>query len=191
MEHKEILGIIAVVCTVAGILGYLRSVLRGQSKPHTITWLIWLIVMSISFLGQLKEGAGPGSWNTGFGVVMGGSIFLLALRKGETSISKFDWCCLILSGLSLALYCFSTKVIHSMILVTFTDGIGYLPTIRKSFNDPFGEALVPWTLFSISWIFSLLAIQNYSLETVLYPGAILIMNLVLIAVVVVNRRVTR
>ena len=66
MLSREILGIIAIIISAASDLFYIVSVLRGDSKPHVFTWIIWSIVASIVFIAQISHNAGPGAWVTGF-----------------------------------------------------------------------------------------------------------------------------
>jgi hypothetical protein len=43
-----ILGLLAGVLTIVDAIPYLRDVLRGSTRPHRGTWLIWSVLASLS-----------------------------------------------------------------------------------------------------------------------------------------------
>src|ERR1700722_13701140 len=98
MEIKIILGAIAAVLALISSCIYVRDILRGNTKPHLYTWLIWSIVTVIAFLGQITKGGGPGSWATGVSaiVTISVTIFSFLFGYGTRDITKFDKLCLAL-----------------------------------------------------------------------------------------------
>ncbi len=56
MNGTEILGIIAVLLGLTGSLIYYVAILRGKTRPHLYTRLVWAVVESIIFLGQYTAG---------------------------------------------------------------------------------------------------------------------------------------
>ena len=188
LHNKEFIGGISVALTLLGALCYLIGLFRGQAKPHTITWGIWAVIMAIVFLGQLKEGAGPGCWTTGLGVLYTSTTFCVALRRGETSISRFDWTCLFLAILAIVTYCCSAEVIYSMLLATSIDVLGYLPTYKKSLPHPEEEDVAPWVFYSFGSLFTIFAVAEHSLTTLVYPVSINLMNWGLLSILLFGRR---
>ena len=77
MELKIFLGAIAALLALLSSFLYIRDIFRGNTKPHTYTWLIWSIVTTIAFFGQWVSGGGAGSWATGVAAVV--TIFTLLL----------------------------------------------------------------------------------------------------------------
>lgn len=189
-EHA-IIGGLATFSSLLGTFSYLISVFSGKSTPHTITWGIWFLIMTIVALGQIQEGAGPGAWATGLGSVYTLLIFLISLKRGETSVSNFDWMCLVLALTATGLYCFSNTVLYSMALATFVDSLGYLPTYRKSLKAPEEEPILPWCLYIGGSALSGLAAADKNLNTLLYPVVITLMNTGLLGILVFGRRANR
>ncbi len=71
----------------------------------------------------------------------------------------------------------------SVILVTMIDFVGFLPTLRKSLLKPFEETLSIYVLTSLKFFLALLALQDYSVITALYPAYMIVVNLLFVAVV--------
>lgn len=70
---------------IRGIAGgiYIGSILKGQTKPHLYTWLVFTILTAIAFLAQIKDGAGPGSWMLGITTI---SCFINTLLAHRTRL---------------------------------------------------------------------------------------------------------
>ena len=189
MDLKIIIGVIAALLAVASTCTYIRDIFRGNTKPHVYTWLIWAIVTIIAFLGQWVSGGGPGAWATGVTAVFTVVILLLALRYGTTDITNFDKVCLVLALVSILPWLLIQNILWSVILATFTDVIGFLPTIRKTWHAPRSESLSSMFFDAAKHGLSIGSLQTYSLATWLYPAGVLGAKLVIIGEILIRRRV--
>ena len=89
-EIAPILGVLAAAIGVAGTVPYVRDILRGTTRPHRGTWLIWGVLAFVVCLSQRADGA---SWSlvmAGTHVVANGLVFALAIRHGEGGVSAAD-----------------------------------------------------------------------------------------------------
>jgi len=77
----------------------------------------------------------------------------------------------------------------AVIVLTSVDLLGFGPTIRKAHDDPNSESLSFYALFAIRNALVVLALETYSLTTVLFPAAISASCLLLMALVVIRRRI--
>ena len=93
-DYHTILGGLAMIVGVAGYIPYIRDTLKGTTKPHPFTYLIWALIGSITFIAQLANSAGPGAWAMGIPVLFGIIIAGLSVRKGELTFTRYDWLCL-------------------------------------------------------------------------------------------------
>lgn len=166
---------------------YLAKVLNGDTKPHPYSWLIWSLVSGISGAGQIAGGGGAGSWVTLTSSFMCFTIFLSSLKYGENKIHKFDTVCLFVSLLAIPLWIVTDTPLWSVILVTIVDTVGFIPTIRKSYFKPHQEAVLTYLGSSLKNVFGILALEKYSLVTLLYPGILLITSS-LFSVLILLRR---
>jgi len=80
MDFKIIIGAIAAGLALLSSFIYIKDIFKGNTKPHTYTWLIWTIVTWIAFFGQWVSGGGPGSWATGVAAVVTTFTLILSLK---------------------------------------------------------------------------------------------------------------
>lgn len=187
-DIKEILGAIATVIALVSYIPYLRDIFANKTKPHVFTWLIWGVLTLIGFLGQLSGHAGPGAWPSGLTTVLCFVIFIAALRKGSKNIVFLDVLMLFGAVISLFLWFLVKQPTMAIILVVLTDAMGFVPTVRKSWHKPQEETLSAFVLSAVKHFISLFAIKNYSLLTTLYPGYLVIANILFISLLVSRRK---
>ena len=51
------LGLLAGLVAVADPIPYIRDTVRGRTRPHRGTWLIWSVLAIVAFLAQYADGA--------------------------------------------------------------------------------------------------------------------------------------
>jgi uncharacterized protein with PQ loop repeat len=173
---KEIIGIIAVLLTFVGYIPYIRDILKGKTKPHVYTWFIWGLVTAIAFGLQISADAGPGAFTTLAAAIVCFVIFGFGLRQGERNITPSDTVFLILSLIALVLWIFAKQPVLSVILVSSIDMLGFAPTIRKSWHRPYEETLISYEINTLRFSLALLALNQYTLVTALYPITWIIAN---------------
>lgn len=190
MPVKELLSIVAVVLTLAAFLPYIRSILKHESKPHVFSWVIWGSTTFIVFLAQREGGGGVGAWPIGISGVITLLIALLAWsRKSDISISRLDWLFFILALWALPLWYATADPLWAVAILTLVDVLGFGPTVRKIYHFPWSESLVFFGLFAARNLIVILALENYSLTTVLFPAVIGAACVLLIALALHRRRV--
>ncbi len=190
MEIKIILGGIAALLALLSSFLYIRDILRGNTKPHTYTWLIWTIVTWIVFLGQWNSGGGAGSWATGVSAIVTTATLLLSLKGGygTKDITKFDKICLILALTAILPWLIAKSVLWSVILSTIIDLVAFFPTMRKTWHAPKSEPLGSMYADAVKHTLSVFSMGNYSLVNLVYPISILITKLVIIGEIVFLRK---
>lgn len=191
MEIKEILGLIAALLAFGSAYLYIADMLRGNTKPHTYTWLIWTIVTAIGFFGQWVSGAGAGSWATGVTALYCFIVLALSFKYGTTDITNFDKVCLALSLISIVPWLLTQNIVLSVVLASFTDVIGFLPTMRKTWHAPKSESLGSMYFDATKHGLSILSLQSYSIATWLYPASILVTKFAIIGEILYRRRFVR
>lgn len=190
MSVKELLSVVAVVLTLAAFLPYIRSILKHESKPHVFSWVIWGSTTFIVFLAQREGGGGVGAWPIGISGVITLLIALLAWsRKSDISISRLDWLFFTLALWALPLWYATADPLWAVTILTLVDVLGFGPTVRKVYHFPWSESLVFFGLFAARNLIVILALENYSLTTVLFPAVIGAACVLLIALALHRRRV--
>ena len=186
-DYKTILGIIAVVISIFGYVPYFRDIISGNTKPHAFSWLVWGVLNAIAFAGQIHGKGGAGTWAVGLTALALFAIFILSLIKGEKHIKLFDWVCLGGAALALLLWAITKQPLTSIILITVVDAFGFLPTVRKAYAKPHQETLITYEINTIKYVLVVLALQNYTLVTTLFPLAVAIMNALFVTMLIVRR----
>jgi hypothetical protein len=188
MDYKEILGLIAVlICFYAYIL-YFKSIFMGETKPHLFSFLIWGTSSGIACVGQVSGSGGAGAWVTGFVSICCFAVALLSFKYGEKNITRFDWGCLITALSAIPLWILTQNALAAILVVTFIDCVGYVPTFRKSWPKPYEEHVAAAFLSSLQYVFSFFALNAYSLLTCITPISLMIINGALGIMLVLRRK---
>jgi hypothetical protein len=176
MTTAALFGFLSVAAMIAARLTYFQSIWQGKTQPHAFSWLIWGVISSIGFAAQFAEGAGAGSWARGFGALTCFVLVGISLFRGEKNITRGDWITLIVALSAIPLWILTKTPLWSVILVCVIDTVGYLPTIRKSWTKPQSESALSYCLGSLGALLTLLAIENYTMATWLYPAVLVASN---------------
>jgi len=190
-ELKITLGIISSVLTVLVAIPYIWDMYRGKTKPHAFSWLIWALVAGIAYFGQALDKGGAGSWNTGMSALFGLIIFLGSLKVGTRDISKLDWFCLWSCILGIALWTITKNLLYTVILASLIDTVAFIPTFRKSYHKPLEETLSIYYLSIVKIAIGMLALENYTTTTTLFPATIVLTNSLFVAMSLIRRSPTR
>ena len=175
-ELKNIVGIIAIIMTVTGYIPYIKDTIKGKTKPHVYTWFLWATVSAIAFALQMSDHAGVGGYVTLAAVIVCYVIFFLGLHIGKKDITKSDTIFLLLALIALIIWLFAKQPIVSVILLSVTEMLAFIPTVRKTWHNPHYETLSSYIMNTIRFALGIFALQNYSIITSLYPITWLIAN---------------
>lgn len=190
MAGKALLAALAVALTLLAFVPYIRSILKRELKPHVFSWVIWGTTTCIVFLAQLADNGGAGAWPIGMSGAITLYIAMLAYRRrADTSASVVDWLFFIAAMTALPLWFVASDPLWAVVIVTAVDLLGFGPTLRKALHFPHEESLTFFALFTARNIIVVMALEHYSVTTVLFPAAIALACLLLITLVAYRRRV--
>jgi len=173
---KEVLGVVVAILTVVGYVPYVRDTINGRTRPHVYTWFVWALVGAIAFGLQVSGGAGFGSLGTLAATIVCLLVFGLGLRQGDRDTVASDMVFLGLSLVALVLWVFAKQPVASVILVSAVSLLGFVPTIRKSWNRPDQETLICYVSNTLRNGLGLAALQHVTLVTSLYMVTWLVAN---------------
>jgi len=187
---KTIIGILAVILTFSGYIPYLRDITKGKTKPHIYSWFLWGFVTSIVFALQISGNAGIGAFVTLAAAVMCISVIFLGYKyKCISDIIPLDTIFLILALITLGIWIFAKQPVLAAILATSIDLLGFIPTIRKSWNKPYSETLLFYYLNTIRFLLAIVALHTYSIITALYPISWLLINGLFALMLLMRRKI--
>lgn len=179
---------IATVIGIAAFFPYLGDIFLLKTKPHAYTWLIWSITQGTAIFGIWYGGGSWGALNLTVGTIFVIVVFLFSLKYGTKNITKSDTAILIAALCAILVWWFLKQPLISVIMVSAIDVIGYIPSFRKSYQEPWSETLVSWVLFSAGNLFAILALNKYNLLTMTYLVAITLANVALFAICFFRRQ---
>ena len=178
-DYKIILGTIAVGMTVWAHVPYFLETLKGISKPHVFTWIIWSALTCIAAAAQFSGGAGMGAWVTAVTSAICVAITSAAFRVGDKDITRSDWV-MFLAGLSaIPVWMMMDDPLLAVLIITGIDVAAVYPTFRKSWRKPFEENTFMYGFNVPRHLLAISSIQSYSIVTTLYPAGLLLMNIVM------------
>lgn len=190
--YKELLSTLAIVLTILAFSPYIRSILRGKTKPHVFSWVIWGSTTFIVCLAQLADKGGVGAWPIGVsGIITLYVAFLAYSKKSDSTITKIDWLFFIMAMSSLPLWYFTSHPLWAVVILTTVDVLGFGPTFRKAYGRPFEEQLLFFVIMAIRNLISIAALEHYSTTTVLFPAVLAGACLIFILMVIVRRRMLK
>ena len=167
---------------------YIRDILKWKTKPHLYSWVVFIIMASISFLIQYSDGAWPWSWALGASIVTTLTIAILAFFYGTKDITKSDTLSFSLALVSIILYTQVSNPIYALILVICITSLAFYPTFRKSYHKPNEETLVSYVFAWSRMLLSVFALYHFSILTIVYPLFISLVNVSLVVLILVRRK---
>jgi len=189
---KLVFSAIALVLTFVAFYPYVRAILREETRPHVFSWIIWAAGTVVVFFAQLADGGGIGAWPIGISGVITLFVALLALRKsGDTTIVPVDWLFLVLALSALPLWYATSNPLTAVLVLTTVDLLGFGPSIRKAYELPYEENALFFFLGALRNGFVVLALENYSWTTVLFPAAVGIACIGFVILILSRRTVVR
>lgn len=190
-DFKVIVGSVAAVVAVFNYLPYLIGVFKKTLKPHAFSWIIWTLMTSIIFAAQLADGAGPGAWAAGVTAVTLFIIALGSLRNKGYKITLSDKISFLGALLAIPVWIITANPLWAAIIVTVIEALGFFPTYRKAFYHPEHESILAFLLTILKYSLALIALENYSVTTMLFPIALIILSATLVVEIWWRRRVRR
>jgi len=189
--YKELFSAVAIVLTLIAFFPYIRSILQGKTKPHVFSWVIWGSTTFVVFLAQLADKGGVGAWPIGVsGIVTIYVAWLAYTYKSDNTITQTDWLFFIVAMSSLPFWYLTSDPLWAVVILTTVDVMGFGPTFRKAYSRPFEEQLMFYTLFIMRNFFAIVALEHYSLTTVLFPSVTAVACLTFVLMVMCRRRTT-
>jgi len=163
------LGILAGLIGSADAIPYVRDVLRGSTRPHRGTWLIWSVLAVIALLSQRADGA---TWSlvlVAGQAVLTGAIFLLAIRRGEGGVTPGELALIALAGVGVAGWLIADEPVVATACVVAADLIGLALMVPKTWRDPGSETLITYALASVAGALAAGAVGELDASLLLYP----------------------
>jgi hypothetical protein len=194
-DFKNAMGGLAVVIMFVAYGVQLWKTYDGKCEPHPLAWAGFGFLTGVGYLVQAQKGAAAGGWVMGVTALFCFAVALMSQYKKRWRISDFDnwdWTALIAGVGLFILYLISRNLswgpLASSVLATSADLVLYLPIFIRSAALPEKESATAYALNSLKFVPSLFAMSHYSVETWLYPSALVIINACVVLFLLVRRQ---
>ena len=191
MDPKVIFVVLTLVVGTLSFLPYFRDILSKKNRPHIYTWLVFSLISWTTTAIAFSHGGGLGTIGFLFAAILNSAVLLFALRYGKSPITKSDTALLLLCLIAIVIWWQLKNPLLALLMVTVARGLSFIPTIRKSYFQPWGETLLSWTGFTFGNICTILSLREYNLLTLTYLITISILNLLVVGVCLTRRNTVR
>jgi hypothetical protein len=169
MTTPHLIGIIGALLITASYVPYIYDIIRRKTEPHVYTWILWSLTNVFATIAIFEGGGGWFSTiNIGVGAALAFTILILSTKYGSRNMTNFDTAALITGLLAAVMWFFLEEPIIAISMVALIESIGFLPTYRKLWNEPWSESITAWGLFVLGNLCALYALDEYNLLTSLY-----------------------
>lgn len=169
MTNPQLIGIIGTILITTSYIPYIYNILKGSTKPHIFTWILWTLTHAFAATAIIEGGGGWFSAvNIGVGSLLAFVILLLSLKHGSRNVTKFDTVALIAGCCAAVIWWYFDHPVIAIFMVTIIEIVGFMPTYRKSWHEPRSESVFAWSLFVLGCLCAIYALDTYNLLTSLY-----------------------
>lgn len=183
-----VLGLISGGLSCLAYLPYALDTMAGRTRPQRASWLIWMVLSSISLAAQVYEGAAASLWFSAVQVGWTGLIFALSLRFGVGGLVNLgDTIVLILAGAGLLLWAVAETPAYTMMITIGISLLGGSATIRKAYRDPESETMLAWLLSLVAAGLAVLAAGSLEPLILAYPAYVAVLSAGICAAIFLGR----
>lgn len=166
---QNALGIASGVIALAAFAPYIRSILRGQTRPNRASWLIWAFAEGLTFASYGASGAGATLYIAGAYMTGTFTVAVLSLRNGQGGAGVLDILCLSGAAISLIPWIAFNSSEMALYMIIFVDALAVFPTLLKSIEDPESEDKTYWLLMLLAAVVNLFAIHTWAPHISAFP----------------------
>lgn len=164
MKLTDIAAIISTILGIYASVPYILSILNGKTKPHQLSWLVFVIMNGIVFFSQYFIG-GRGSVLITLTFFIGSAIiFLLSLKFGVRDSSKWDRLLFSFAIFTIIIWVLTKSNAVAIWLTVLIDLAATSMIILKVKATPQSEDPYPWVIGTIAYVFTLLTLVDKPLS---------------------------
>ena len=169
MDWHTIAGMLSGIILTVILVPYIASIIKGPTRPNVVSWSGWMMLAGIATAIQFAEGA---SWSIIIPLITTIScaiIAAIAVRLGYARFTKLDLACFALGILATEFWLLAHQPLLSLLLLMIADSIFTIPTVVKTYRDPFSEPAWLWFLYVVGASIGIGASTSYDIYNLLYP----------------------
>jgi hypothetical protein len=187
-DVAPVLGLLAGLAAVANTIPYIRDIVRGTTRPHRGTWLVWAVLAVVVYVSQRADGA---SWSlvmAGAQALLTSVVFVLAIRRGEGGLTAVDGVFTAMAAIGVLGWLVADEPIVATASVVAADLLAAAMMAPKTYRDPGSETLASFALASVGGALAAGAVGSARPALLMYPIYFCVVNAA-IALLIHHRRV--
>ncbi len=154
----SVCGIISTVLAVYAWCPYIRAILDGRTRPHQLSWLVFMIMNAIVTTAQVLEGGRASVLISGTFTLGSALAFGLSFRYGTRGTSRFDWILFALSLITIVAWVLTRNNAVAIWLTVLIDVFATSMIVLKIRRHPDSDAAWPWLIGGIAFVFSCVSV---------------------------------
>ena len=188
-DSRDALGILSVALAIIAAIIYVFQTVRGDVRPHPLSWFLFGILSATGYWVQRDQGAHQGSWTLLAMTIICFVFVAASVARGERSFSRQEWSFAVAGGAVFVLYLFTREPNVAAALTTIVDALGYGPTFVRGWSHPRKDSVTSFALNGVKFVPSLMAMDPISFATSFYPATLLVLNTAVSTMLLLRRRV--
>jgi hypothetical protein len=182
------LGLLGGVLSFMGYVPYARAIIRGETRPERLHWLVWslsnlLVLLSYFVLGARTTIWVPIAYTLGSLLITG----LSFVYGGRSGWGLFEKSKLVVALISAIRWVFFDNVFFALIATLAVGFLGYIPNMWRLAKDSMEkEDPAEWGLFLLGGVLNLAAVSEWTYQIATLPVLIVIMNGIMFALALRN-----
>jgi hypothetical protein len=185
-----VLTVVGSILLLIGSGSYVWSIIKGDTRPHRVSWGGWALAGFLGVWASLDGGAKIGLLVTALVELIVVTVFVLSLFKiyGKPGGRKSDY----IAGTVAAVALISWRAAHfspsiAVTIAILADAVFVWFTVREAWLQPDTEPLQPWIIAGVGAVLGFLALGDYNYAAAAYPAYIIVAYLVIILTLVYQK----
>lgn len=182
---RQYVVVLWAVVNLTWVFFYIKSTIKGDTKPNRVTWLMRsiapLIASVAAFSDWVRRAVLP-VFMSGFAPLL---VFISSFfnKKSYRKLWKFDYICGFFSLLALILWYITKNPMIAIVFAIISDWSAALPTIIKSLKDPKSESAIAFITWFFNAFTSFFAIKSFWFSEIAFPLYLCVLNILLITII--------
>lgn len=158
--------IITIILLLIAYVPYWQGILKKVIHPHPLTWLSWAVVTLVLALVYLFNSGGLQTWISFILVINNIAIVVAGLILGQKiQITRMDILCFTISLVALIVWLAIDQPFWSVVIITISQLIAFIPTLRKAYGHPYDESALTFAVHGFRYALMILLVTTASFVT--------------------------
>lgn len=184
----EIIGILSGVMAFIASIPYIVDIVKGNTKPQRMAWVIFITLSGISFFAQLAEGATNSLWFPAVLFLQSIIIFALTLKYGMGGFGKPDIASLVAAILIMIIWWITKSPAVAIVCGVLVNTIGKILVAQKVYEYPSTEYLPTWVWSAVASLLAVVAVGSWNWILMITPLQNAITVAIIAAIIYIRRQ---